>query len=71
MKAFKTQEFRSRQTIILNDSSSLLLMVAPSEINLQHNDQEHGNRGIRFFDQQNENDKSEIYAVHITLAENN
>lgn len=70
-KAFKTQEFRSRQTIILNDSSSLLLMVAPSEINLQHNDQEHGNRGIRFFDQQNENDKSEIYAVHITLAENN
>jgi hypothetical protein len=53
----------------MQNSSSLILIVATNTLNLKPDHGKQTQKRIRFFNRKNGNDEREIYAVHFTLSD--
>ena len=66
---FETQLKNSRHTVTIENSSSLILIVAPKALNLKHNLGKQAQKQTQFFNKRDIKDEREIYAVHVTLSD--
>ena len=66
---FSTLSDRIIYNLGVQNRSSLILVVAPNEFNLKPCNRGYANQKIQFRDRENDRDKQEVNAVHVTLSD--